>query len=146
MRIMAIDPGTKRLGVALSDLTRIVARPLEILEHKSRNTNAETIARLADENKVGLIVVGHSTDDDGTPTPHGRSAARLAGAIRKSTDIPVELWDESGSTQAARRVKIKVGITRKKRIGHLDEFAAMVILQSYLDAHSNRQVYQIDGE
>ncbi|MCH7663151.1 MAG: Holliday junction resolvase RuvX [Chloroflexi bacterium] len=146
MRIMAIDPGTKRLGVALSDSSGMVAMPLNVIEHKSRHADAETILGLADKNNADLIVIGQAMDGDGAPTPQGRSAARLAGALRKNTKIPVELWDESGSTQAARSAKIIMGSARKKRRGHLDEIAATVILQSYIDAHFGKPAHQINCE
>ena len=146
MRILAVDAGTKRLGIAVSDLTGTVANPLEVIEHDSRSTDAQTIVRLADENEADLIIVGQAMGSDGTPSPRGRSAARLAGAIRHNTHILVELWDESGSTQAARSAKIKMGSTRKRRSGHLDEFAATVILQSYIEAHLNEQSLQVKDE
>ena len=146
MRILAVDPGARRIGVALSDSTGMVAKPLDVIEHKSRSADAIIIVRLADENYAGLIIVGQSIDADGNPTPQGRSAARLAAAIRHNTDVIVELWDESGSTQTARRAKIKMSSSQKKRRGHLDEFAATVILQSYIDAHSNQHANQVNDE
>jgi len=137
MRILAVDPGEKRLGIALSDESGTIANPLKVIAHKSRTADAETIASIAEENHAGLIVVGQALDLDGVPTTQGRSAARLAGVIRNQTETPVELWDESGSTIAARDAQIKIGTARKKRRGHLDEYAATVILQSYLDAHTS---------
>jgi putative holliday junction resolvase len=80
--------------------------------------------------------VGQALDDEGQPTPEGRKAGRLAEAIRSQTSLPVEMWDESFSTQAARETRIAMGVTRRKRSGHLDEYAAAVILQSYLESHS----------
>jgi putative Holliday junction resolvase len=79
--------------------------------------------------------VGQALDEEGGLTPSARHAARLADAIREQTDVPVEMWDESYSTQAARVARIAMGVSRKKRSGHMDEIAAVVILQSYLDAH-----------
>jgi putative Holliday junction resolvase len=136
MRVLAVDPGEKRLGIALSDPTGTIANPLIVLKHVSRPLDAAAIAQLAREHQAGLIVVGQSLDEDGYPTPQGRSAARLADALRLQTDLPVELWDEAGSTQAARLARIALGAPRRKRRGHLDELAATVILQTYLDAHS----------
>jgi putative Holliday junction resolvase len=134
MRILAIDPGEKRLGLALSDPTGTVANPLGMIKHTSRIIDAATIAQIAMENEAGRILVGQATDVEGVPTVGGRRAARLAGAIRTQTEIPVELWDETGSTQAARVAQIKLGSQRSKRRGHLDDLAATVILQTYLDA------------
>lgn len=133
MRILGIDPGSKNIGVAISDPSGTIANPLTILKHVSRPINAAVIATLASENQANLIVVGQAVDEDGKPTFEGRQAARLAGAIRNQTSVPVVLWDESGSTQAARQARLQMGVSRQKRSGHLDDLAAVVILQSYLD-------------
>ncbi len=138
MRILAVDPGDKRLGIALSDPSATIANPLIVLEHVSRALDAATIAQLALDNGAGLIVVGQSLDEENQPTPQGRRAARLATAIREQCGLPVELWDESGSTQAARLARIAIGAPRSKRKGHLDDLAATYILQTYLDAHSKQ--------
>ncbi len=133
MRILGIDPGDKNIGVALSDPTGTIANPLTVVLHVSRPINAAAIAGLARENGVEKIVVGQSLDLDGKPSFQGRKALRLAAAIRTQTEIPVELWDEAYSTQEAKAARIQMGTTRAKRRGHLDELAATVILQSYLD-------------
>jgi putative Holliday junction resolvase len=136
MRILAVDPGEKRIGLALSDPTGTIANPLVVLKHVSRKLDAAAIAQIARENSAGQIIVGQALDEEGQPTPQGRRAARLAAAIREQSDLPVILWDESGSTQAARSALIALGVPRRKRRGHLDDLAATYILQSYLDAHS----------
>ena len=74
-------------------------------------------------------------DEDGNPNPAGRKAARFADELKNQTNLPVQLWDESFSTQEARTARIELGVSRKKRAGHQDAFAAVVILQSYLEAH-----------
>jgi putative Holliday junction resolvase len=136
MRTLAVDPGEKNLGIALSDPTGTIAGPLRVLKHVSRHLDAAAIAQLAREYEAGRIVVGQALDVEGRPTPEGRRAARLADAIRQQTDLPVELWDESGSTQAARLARLALGARRAKRRGHLDDLAATYILQTYLDEHS----------
>lgn len=136
MRILAVDPGEKRIGLALSDPTGTIANPLVVLKHVSRKLDAAAIAQLARENSAEQIVVGQTLDEEGQPTPQGRRATRLAAAIREQSDLPVILWDESGSTQAARSALIAMGVPQHKRRGHLDDLAATYILQSYLDAHS----------
>lgn len=135
-RVMAVDPGEKRLGLAISDPTATIANPLTVLAHVSRAVDAAGIAQLAREQGAVLIVIGQALDWDGGPTPSSRHAARLAEALRGQTDTPVVLWDESGSTREARSARIAMGANRRKRQGHLDEIAATVILQSYLDAQS----------
>ena len=135
MRILAVDHGEKRIGLAISDLTGTIANPLTVIHHVSRAVDAAQVATIAAENNAGLIVIGQSFDEDGQPNLAGRRAARFAEALRVQTDLPVELWDESFSTQTARSARIRMGVSRKQRSGHLDEIAATVILQSYLDAH-----------
>ncbi|KAA3648789.1 MAG: Holliday junction resolvase RuvX [Chloroflexi bacterium] len=137
MRILAVDPGAKRIGLALSDPTATIASPLEVLKHSSRPIDAATIAQIATENEAVKIVMGQSLDQDGKPTIEGRRAARLAAAIRMQTELPVEMWDEFGTTKAAVQARIDLGAPRSKRGGHQDELAAALILQSYLDAHSD---------
>jgi putative holliday junction resolvase len=133
-RILAVDPGEKRIGIAISDPTALIARPLLVLKHVSRAIDAASIAQLAAEHQAVQIVIGEALDEEGQLTPQARHAARLADAIREQSDLPVVLWDESGSTQNARAVRIEMGAPRKKRQGHLDEVAAALILQSYLDS------------
>jgi len=137
MRILAVDHGEKRIGLALSDPTGTIANPLIVIKHVSRAIDAAQVANLAAENEAGLVVVGQSFDEDGQPNLAGRRAARFAEALQTQTNLPVELWDESLSTQKARYARIQMGVSRKQRAGHLDEIAATVILQSYLDAHSS---------
>ncbi len=133
MRILGIDPGDRNIGVAISDPTGTIASPLTVIQHVSRPIDAATIATLARENHVGKIIVGQSFDMDGKPNYQGRKAARLAAAVRTQIEVPVELWDEAYSTQMARSARITLGSSRSKREGHLDELAATVILQSYID-------------
>ncbi len=141
MRILAVDPGEKRIGLAISDPFQTIANPLKVLSHVSRLIDAGQIAALATEYEASLILVGTTRDEDGQLTIQGRSAARLASAIRSQTSLPVELWDESGSTQAARQASIEMGVSAHKRRrqshSHLDDLAATYILQTYLDAHSS---------
>lgn len=137
MRVLAVDPGDKRIGVAISDPTGTVANPLIVIEHTSRPIDAATIAQLARENSAGLIIVGVTFDEEGDLSPQGRRGARLADAIRSQTVLPVELWDEGGSTKAAINARIALGSPRRKRKGHLDHLAATYILQTYLDSRPN---------
>jgi len=95
--------------------------------------NAASIASLAREHAAALIVIGQALDWDGGETSSSRRAVRLAEALRGQTDLPIVLWDESGSTREARSARQAMGVSRRKRHGHLDELAATVILQSFLD-------------
>lgn len=134
MRILAVDPGEKHIGLALSDPSGTIANPLSVLAHRSRAIDAATIAQLASEHGAGLILVGVSLDSEGDPTPQSRRAARLANAIRYQTSLPVLLWEETGSTLAAKAARLAMGAPKRKRRGHLDDLAATYILQTYLDS------------
>jgi putative Holliday junction resolvase len=134
MRILAVDPGSKRIGLALSDPTGTIANPLAVLQHVARLLDAAAVAELAASHEAGLIIVGQSFAEDGKPSFEGRRAGRFAEALRTQTAIPVLLWDESMTTRDARLARLQMGASRKKRSGHLDDLAATLLLQSYLDA------------
>jgi putative Holliday junction resolvase len=133
--VLGVDHGEKRIGLALSDPSGTVAGPLVVLEHISRPLDAAQVAALASQHGAGLIVIGQSFDEEGNPNQAGRRAARFAEALAAQTAIPVVLWDESFSTQDARAARIAIGASRKRRAGQLDELAATVILQSFLEGH-----------
>jgi putative Holliday junction resolvase len=135
MRILAVDHGEKRIGIALSDPTATIANPFKVIQHVSRLMDAAQVATLAADNEVALIVIGQSYDEEGNPNLAGRRAAKFAEALKQQTQIPVILWDESFSTQDARSTRIEMGTPRQKRAGHMDELAAVMILKSYLDAN-----------
>ena len=135
MRVLAVDHGEKQIGLAISDPTATIASPLRLIQHTSRLMDAAQVANLAVENDVALIVIGQSYDEEGRPNLAGRRAAKFAEALKEQTQIPVVLWDESFSTQEARTARIEMGVSRKKRAGHMDELAAVMILKSYLDAN-----------
>jgi putative holliday junction resolvase len=135
MRVLAVDHGEKQIGLALSDPTATIASPLKVIKHVSRLMDAAQVADLASENDVALIVIGQSYDEEGKPNLAGRRAAKFAEALKEQTQIPVILWDESFSTQEARATRIEMGVSRRKRAGHMDELAAVMILKSYLDAN-----------
>ena len=138
-RILAVDPGGKRHGIAISDPTGTIANPLTVVKHVSRAVDATMIADLAHEHGAICIVIGQAFEWDGTPGPMGRQAARLAEVLGGQTDVPVVLWDESGSTKAARSARLAMGASKAKRRGHLDELAATYILQSYLDDQDTKE-------
>jgi putative Holliday junction resolvase len=134
MRILAVDHGEKRIGLALSDPTATIASPLKVVQHVSRLLDAAQVAEIASENEVGLIVVGQSFDEEGKPNLAGRRAAKFTEALREQTHIPVELFDESFSTQDARGAVIEMRLSRKKRAGHHDALAAVMILRTFLES------------
>jgi putative Holliday junction resolvase len=139
MRILAVDPGSKNLGIALSDPTSTIASPLTVLKHISRPANAAAIIALAEQHGAEMIIVGQSIDQDAQPTFEGRRSARLAAEIQAQTELEVVLWDEGYSTVSAREAQLALGSPRRKRQGHLDDLAATVILQSFLDSQKSDQ-------
>jgi putative holliday junction resolvase len=133
MRILAIDWGSKRIGLAISDPTGKIARPLGIIIHKSRHVDAEGIVSLSKENAVDSIIIGVTYDDKNNLTPSGRSAKRLAEEISKLFCRNVILWDESFTTLQAKELQIQKGIPRQKRKGHQDDIAAVILLLDYIE-------------
>ena len=133
MRCLGIDHGEARIGLAISDESGTVARPLQILKHVARETDAATIARLATEQEVKLIVVGLPTDEEGEIGHQARKVKRWAEALRAVTSTPIEFWDESFSSQEADSAPPK----RREANRANDDRAAAGMLQSYLDAHRN---------
>lgn len=137
-RILAVDPGDKRSGIAISDPTGTIANPYTVIQHVSRKADALEILKIATENKVVRIIIGWALDSDGYPGPQARKAQRLAGVISEQTDIPVELWDESGSTRKAWSAQVNMmGKKKRRRKKTIDSLAATVILQTYLDAQTD---------
>lgn len=132
MRVLAVDPGEKRIGLAISDPTGTISRPLDIIKHQSRIVDAERIIAIALEYGVELIVVGWPLDADGEVGHSARKSKRLADVIREKCDIRVGMWDESGTTQEAIQSRIDMGVSRKNRSGHLDDVAASILLQDFL--------------
>jgi len=139
MKVLCIDPGEVHIGVAISDESGTLARPLTILRHVSRQIDSMGITELAQINQVGLIIIGIPLDSEGRVGPKARSAMRLAETMKTLTEIPIILWDESYSSQKAAEIRISSGAGRKERSKPLDDLAAAVILQDYLDAHSSEK-------
>jgi len=136
--VLAVDWGRKRLGLAVSDTTWTLARPLDVIEHISRRKDAEKILEIAQGNNVSMIIIGVTYDDYRVPTHNGRSAMRLLEKIKDLGSIPVAAWDEEGSTRAAISSRVDMGNSRKKRKGHLDSMAAAIFLQNFLDSESEK--------
>lgn len=132
--MLGVDHGEKRIGLAISDSTGTIGRPLAIIPHVSRDEDAKHVLELATKNDATLIVVGYSTDENGLANAEGRRSRRFADALRDRTQIPIVLWDESLSTQDARATRLAGGVSRKRRRSPVDSLAATVILQSFLDA------------
>lgn len=127
-RILAVDPGDVRIGLALSDPTGVLASPLRVIEHSRRHDDAAKIVDEARDHAVERIVVGIALDDEGRRGHQARKCARLAQAIQQQTKLPVILWDESGTTKRAQ------GSGGQRHA--IDARAAAILLQEYLDAQA----------
>jgi putative Holliday junction resolvase len=136
MRILAVDPGEKHIGVAISDEGAMLARPLTTLKHTARAKDAALIVALAAEHAAGRILVGYPLNSDGQPGPQARHAEKVAEAIRALTELPVELVDESFSSLEAAEALRAAGKNRRSRNEQIHAAAAAAILQGYLDGHS----------
>ena len=133
-RILSLDLGTRRIGVALSDPTGTVALPLQVVVHTDRRGDLAAVAKLAAAHEVARIVVGWPRNMDGTLGPAARRAEAFATALRRMVAVPVDLWDERLSTVAADRVLRDTRTRRTQRRAARDRIAAALILQGYLTA------------
>ena len=135
MRLLSVDPGEKRIGIAVTDEGGTIALPLEVIEHQSRHLDAIRIIHLAEENHVERILIGCALGTDGELSASGRSAKKLAEEVERTGKIIVELVDEYGTTNVVQQAALSMGLRREKRRSHRDELAAVVILQQYLETH-----------
>jgi putative Holliday junction resolvase len=134
MRILALDIGTKNIGVALSDESGIIAQGKEVIRRKS---DAYAIARVKDILEgfdVKEIIVGLPINMDGTKGKRAKDSIGFAENLEQNVHIPVKFWDERLSTKEAEDIMIRADITRNKRKKIVDKLAAQIILQGYLDS------------
>lgn len=134
MRIMCLDVGSVRVGIAMSDPMQIIASPLEVLKRtNSINNDAKYVANLIKTHEVGLVVVGLPLKLDGTESASTLMAREFAEKLSKVTTVPIEFQDERLSTVSAQRILLEGNVRRDKRKGVVDKLAANIILQNYLD-------------
>jgi putative holliday junction resolvase len=131
---MAVDPGSKRVGLAVSDPTGTIAQALATVPAEPADTLALRLAEIAKSHEAQRIVVGLPLRLDGTHGPEAAAARRLAHALRQASGLPVELVDERLTTAAAERSLIAGGVRREKRRLSIDRVAATLLLQGHLDA------------
>ncbi len=132
-RIMALDPGTKRIGVALSDELGWTAQPLETIERKGLDKDLARIRRLAEIHEVGRILMGFPVRTDGSLGPEAQAVQQFIEQVGAATALPVVAWDERLTSKAAEDLLIQANVSRRKRKGTVDRVAAAILLQSYLD-------------
>jgi len=134
MRVLALDVGDKRVGVAISDLTQFLARTLKVIQRDPHQEDFAAVARLVEEYEVERVVVGYPRSLDGTVGKQAEKVERYAVGLAKALTVPVVLWDERFSTVSAERLMREAGLRGKKKRERIDAVAAAVILQDYLDS------------
>ncbi len=137
MRIMGIDYGDARTGVAISDLLCTIAGSATVIPSRNEEKALADILRLVNENQVGQIVVGLPKNMDGTEGPRAQLCRDFAQRLREKTGLPVELWDERRTTVEAHNILSQHNYHGKKRKNTVDAVAATLILEGYL-AYRNR--------
>ena len=136
--IIGLDLGTKTIGVAISDITRQIASPLETISRRKFTQDAERIAFLIARENSGLLVLGLPLNMDGSEGPRAQSTRSFARNLARITELPIALWDERLSTAAVERILISADTSRAKRSAVIDKLAATYILQSALDSIVSR--------
>ena len=133
-KVLGVDFGDRRTGVAVSDDSRTIAFPRETLECPRVEQAAAAVARLAAAEGAAEIVVGLPVNMDGSRGPRAARTEEFLAELARRTAVPLRRWDERLSTKVAEAVLIEAGTSRAKRRGVVDKLAAQVILQNYLDA------------
>lgn len=135
-RIAAVDFGLKRIGVALSDETKLIARSLgNVLAEKQSSKSAQKLLDFLSSYEIERIIVGNPLLLSGKKGLLADEAHHFCDELKKLTDIPIQLWDERLSTKQAQRTLKEGQMSRKKRAQIVDGLSAVILLQSFLEAH-----------
>lgn len=137
MIILAIDLGKARTGLAVCDRGEILASPYRVISERSRERLVEAILSAARETGAEQLVVGLPRNMDGSEGESAQNAREIAAMLEERTGLPVQLWDERGTTITAHGYLNETNVRGKKRKAVIDAVAATVILQSYLDGRKN---------
>ena len=137
MKILALDIGTVRIGIATSDIMEIIASAYEVYRRKYLKADVEHIAKIVSDLSVGEIVIGLPLKMDGSEGQSVQMAREFGEELSKLVTVPIHYQDERLSTVSAERILIESGMRREKRKDKVDSIAATIILQTYLDKKSN---------
>ncbi len=137
MKIIAVDFGDARTGLAVCDPTEFLASPLGVIKEKSMAATAGKVAEVSRKEGAGMIVIGLPKNMDGTEGPRAQKCRKFAGLVREMVSVPVELWDERQTTITAAGILSENGTFGKKRKQTIDAVAAVVILESYMAHRRN---------
>ncbi|NNC38017.1 MAG: Holliday junction resolvase RuvX [Acidimicrobiales bacterium] len=131
--LLGIDPGSKTFGIAVSDLTRLIASPIETIKRKKFTKDAQQIFAHFDDKECSAIVIGYPVNMDGSEGPRTQSVKDFATNLLGVRDIPIVFWDERLSTAAVTRTLLTADTSRAKRAESVDKLAATYLLQGLLD-------------
>lgn len=134
MRILALDHGAKRIGVALSDELKMIAQPLEYIPAEPFADFLVRLKELLSSREVDMILVGMPRNMDGSFGPAAAKVEAFVAALRGALTIPIRTWDERLTTVQATRLLVEGKVRREKRKEKVDKMAAAILLQSYLDS------------
>lgn len=132
-RLMGLDVGTKTIGIAVSDTTRLVASALETWKRIKFGRDVEHLAARIAEHEVVGIVIGYPANLDGSQGPRAQATRTFAHMLGQKIDLPIHLWDERMTTLAAERALLEADTSRRRRAEVIDKVAATLILQGLLD-------------
>ncbi len=133
-RVLGVDLGEKRVGLAISDPLQLTAQGLPTLEIEGLKTALERISAIVREKEVGEVVLGLPLNLDGSAGPEAQKAYRFGEELEKRLRLPVKFWDERLSSRQAERVLLQGDVSRRGRRGKIDKLAAQIVLQSYLES------------
>ena len=134
MRILAIDHGTKRMGIAISDELKTIAQPVEFIPAEPFADFLSRLKVLLRDNEVDLILVGMPRNMDGSYGPAAHKVQDFVAALKGAVTAPIKTWDERLTSVQANRFLIEAGVRRDRRKERVDKTAAAILLQSYLDS------------
>lgn len=137
MRFLGLDIGEARIGVAVSDATGTVASPLAVLDARALEVDVRPLFRLVEDYEAGMLVVGVPITLAGEEGPQAQDVKRRAERLGEAVGVPVAYWDERLSTAEARRLMREGGMSDRDQRGAVDQVAAAIVLQGWLDARGD---------
>ena len=132
-RLMGIDPGKKRVGIAISDENKAIATPYKVLIKDNYSSFLEEVKKIINDNNIKGIIIGNPINMDGTPSESSQSAKDMAINLSKNISEPITMWDERLSSQGAFNLSSNLDINTSKKLKKIDQNAAAFILQGALD-------------
>ena len=138
-RLLGIDPGKKRVGIAISDENKIVATPYSTIIRNNFSTLLTQINKIIYDNDIKGLVIGNPINMDGSPSQSSQSAKDLAINLSKNISIPITMWDERLSSRGAFNLSNELNVNTSKKVSKLDKNSAAFILQGALD-YLNRKI------